>query len=273
MHDSSVALWHTDDLSHADYARARHRSFAFQPHLHDTHCLALITGGAMRLSLGRHSDIVGKGDVIVIEAGAVHAGARAAPEGWAMRTLHVAPPDFAAHLAASGLPAQRESPPRSGVHRDPELAALFFGIHACAQLGDDRLKRDEHLLRLARRLARCSPPAIAGFAAAAPGARVAERIRDYIEARLAEPIRLDDLARVAALPPYAVVRAFKRRFGLPPHRYHLQRRIDLARRLIGERVPLAGVSQLCGFADQAHFTRAWTRHFGFSPGRYARSLA
>jgi hypothetical protein len=58
MHDSFVSLWSTDDLSYAEYSRARHRGFAFEPHFHSTHCLALIVGGAMQLTIGQRSEIV-----------------------------------------------------------------------------------------------------------------------------------------------------------------------------------------------------------------------
>ncbi len=64
MRDSMVSVWHTDDLPYAEYSIAQHRTFAFEPHIHDTICLALIIDGAMRLTIGQRSDIVGKGSFI-----------------------------------------------------------------------------------------------------------------------------------------------------------------------------------------------------------------
>jgi AraC-like DNA-binding protein len=270
MHDSTVSLWHTDDLSYAEYSRARHRTFAFEPHVHDTVCLALILGGALRLTIGRHTETVRKGAFILIDAGDVHAGHGASSEGWVMRTIHVAPADFAEKMAAAGIAPRIGL--RSGVYRDARLSRLFFGIHACAQINDDRLKRDEHLVRLTRRLVVSSDAPAAVAESRCMGAAEAERARDYIEDNVFEPIRLDELARIVALPPYAVVRAFERRFGLSPHRYHVQRRVDLARKLIRERVPLADLSHYCGFADQAHFTRTFKRVLGYTPGFYVRAV-
>jgi len=271
MGDSIVSLWHTDDLSRAEYARAHHRSFAFEPHAHDTTCLALIVGGALRLTLNRRTEVVGKGGFILINAGDVHAGHGATRAGWTMRTVHVSPGDFIPQVEAAGLPVAAGRAFESGVHHDPELARLFFGIHACAQINDDRLKRDENLVELVRRLHELCGSGISSPRHGDDDAGAAQRMRAYIEDHLLEPVRLSELGSPVSLPPYAAVRVFKKRFGLPPHRYHLQRRIDVARTLIRERIPLAGVSHHCGFADQAHFTRAFRRTLGFTPGAYARS--
>jgi len=268
MHDSLVRLWSTDDLSHAEFCRAWHVSFAFPPHFHGTVCLGLIVRGALQLTLGRARETVGKGGFILINAGEVHAGHAATAEGYVMRTLHVAPADLARPLGERGLKLGADLSLRSGVSHDPALAQLFFGIHACAETNDDRLKRDASLERLISHLAGRAAPALPGA-----DARMARRFRDYIEARLFEPVRLAELARIADMPAYAVVRTFKRRFGVPPHRYQTQRRIDAARRLIRDGVPLGELSHLCGFADQAHFTRAFKQTLGFTPGFYARRLS
>jgi AraC-like DNA-binding protein len=55
------------------------------------------------------------------------------------------------------------------------------------------------------------------------------------------------------------------RFGLPPHQYLLQLRVDAARRLLAAKVPASEVAADVGFADQSHFVR---RFLGVTPGRY-----
>ncbi|MGH6676412.1 MAG: helix-turn-helix domain-containing protein, partial [Xanthobacteraceae bacterium] len=60
--------------------------------------------------------------------------------------------------------------------------------------------------------------------------------------------------------------------GLTPHTYVMQRRIELARRLIARRVGLAEAALSSGFADQSHMTRIFVRNYGISPGAYARVM-
>jgi AraC-like DNA-binding protein len=274
MRDSLVSIWSTDDLSHAEFSRARHHSFAFEPHFHSTVCLALIVSGALKLTIGRQTETAAKGSFVFINAGDVHAGhATSAAQGWVMRTLHVAPVNLAEQMRNHGLRAEADLPIRSGIHNERALADLFFGIHACAQTDDDRLKRDESLQRLVSVLAGHAEPAHRGETGVPTGSRTeAKRIRDYIEDRLFEQIRLSDLSKLVSMPPYTVVRVFRRTFGIPPHRYHTQRRVDAAQKLIRDRVPLSSISHLCGFADQAHLTRAFRRTLGYTPGLYARSI-
>jgi hypothetical protein len=204
MRDSFVSIWSTDDLSHAEFTRARHHSFAFEPHFHSTVCLALIVSGALKLTIGRRTETAAKGAFVFINAGDVHAGhATSAAQGWVMRTLHVAPGNLAEQMRNHGLRAEADLPMRSGIRNERALADLFFGIHACAQTDDDRLKRDESLERLVSVLTAHAEPAHRGETGVPSGSRSdAKRIRDYIEDRLFEQIRLSDLSKLVSMPPH-----------------------------------------------------------------------
>ena len=90
--------------------------------------------------------------------------------------------------------------------------------------------------------------------------------RALIDDDPASLVSLSDLADASGLSRYQVLRAFSRWLGLTPHAYILQRRLNMARRLIGNGVPLAEAAAVSGFADQAHMTRLFVRFFGISPG-------
>lgn len=62
-----------------------------------------------------------------------------------------------------------------------------------------------------------------------------------------------------------LVRAFGREFGMPPHRYLISRRVDLARPLLPSGVPTRDVAAATGFHDQPHPTRHFTRIVGVTP--------
>jgi transcriptional regulator GlxA family with amidase domain len=60
--------------------------------------------------------------------------------------------------------------------------------------------------------------------------------------------------------------------GMPPYRFVLMLRIARAKRLLRKtQLPLADVATSCGFADQSHFTRAFHRVVGQSPGGFRRA--
>ena len=67
---------------------------------------------------------------------------------------------------------------------------------------------------------------------------------------------------------FDLARQFRIRFGTSPYRYLLMRRLDFARERMHRERPLAEVACDAGFADQAHFTRAFKSAFGLTPARY-----
>ncbi|MHA5871501.1 helix-turn-helix domain-containing protein, partial [Pseudomonas aeruginosa] len=60
----------------------------------------------------------------------------------------------------------------------------------------------------------------------------AERARQYIHAHLERPLSLDELAQVAQRERWSLSRDFRALFGTSPYRYLIQRRLDIARRLM-----------------------------------------
>lgn len=93
------------------------------------------------------------------------------------------------------------------------------------------------------------------------------RLAAYIEQHLDQPLSLGELAQLAALSEYHFVRMFRTSFGLPPHRYVLQRRLLRARQLLQHsRLPLGEIALACGFASASHFSNRFRAAFGAAPG-------
>ena len=99
-------------------------------------------------------------------------------------------------------------------------------------------------------------------------ARAHARVVDLVEARLAEPVTLQDMADAAGLGVRQFTQAFRAATGWSPHQYMLQRRVDQAQRLIRQGLPLADVALQCGFCDQSQLSRTFARLVGTTPGRY-----
>ena len=99
------------------------------------------------------------------------------------------------------------------------------------------------------------------------------RLREYIDAHLAEPLSLGQLAGLCALSEYHFARMFHLSFGLPPHRYLLARRLERARQLLhGSRLPLGEIALACGFASASHFSNRFRQAFAATPGQYRLAL-
>ncbi|MBF3245739.1 helix-turn-helix transcriptional regulator, partial [Pseudomonas aeruginosa] len=99
------------------------------------------------------------------------------------------------------------------------------------------------------------------------------RLADYIESHLEQPLELGSLAELAALSEYHFARMFRVSFGLPPHRYVLERRLARARDLLAYSAQsLQEVSLACGFASPSHFNRRFREAHGATPGQYRAAL-
>jgi len=94
-------------------------------------------------------------------------------------------------------------------------------------------------------------------------------VTDYIDAHLGEEITLGRLSDLARLSSFHFAHLFKQSTGVSPHQFILQRRIAKAKQLIEEdRLPLAQISQMLGFASQAHFTTVFHKLVGVPPRVY-----
>jgi AraC-like DNA-binding protein len=97
------------------------------------------------------------------------------------------------------------------------------------------------------------------------------RAKEIIEANLDGEVPLTQLARGCGLSTSHFSRAFKDTTGMPPHQWLLRRRIENAMRLLrNQQLALPEVALACGFSDQSHFTRVFTKLSGTSPGAWRR---
>ncbi len=95
----------------------------------------------------------------------------------------------------------------------------------------------------------------------------------YIEEHLAEQISLHTLAALVRLSPHYFCRAFKQTFGLPPHRYHIVRRIERAKALLdGTSHSVTKIGLRLGFSETSAFSTAFRKVTGLTPTAYQRSL-
>lgn len=96
--------------------------------------------------------------------------------------------------------------------------------------------------------------------------RKLRQVFDYIEARLAETISLDDLAAVVSLSVSHFKVLFREATGVAPHQYVIRRRIERARSLLGSGdLTISQIAAETGFAHQSHLAHHMQRMLGVTP--------
>jgi len=97
------------------------------------------------------------------------------------------------------------------------------------------------------------------------------RLAAYIDAHLADRIRVCDLAELLDLSNSHFCRVFGGAFGTSPHDYVTRRRIEAAQALmLTTSDALCTIAYRCGFSDQSHFIRVFRRIVRETPSAWRR---
>lgn len=99
------------------------------------------------------------------------------------------------------------------------------------------------------------------------------RVRDYIDEHLSDPLTLTELAEVAAFSPFHFHRIFAAMVGEPSGQYVRRLRLErAAQQLVASpRKPITAVALDCGFSGSAPFARAFKESFGVSASEWRRN--
>lgn len=152
------------------------------------------------------------------------------------------------HLGAALLPALEQGGAMSGLFLDHILHAV--AAHVLGRYGDGASTQP--------------PPARGGLTP-----RQLARAQEMMQARLGEDVTLNELAAECDLSVTHFARAFRQSTGSAPYAWLQARRIERAKSLLGTTArSLKEIAIDCGFADQSHFTRTFSRMAGISPGKW-----
>ncbi|MCF3180454.1 AraC family transcriptional regulator [Streptomyces polychromogenes] len=263
--------WRYPQLPGLDLLRAHYVRHTFPRHAHDGYVIAAVTGGIEEIGMPAGTLRAGPGSVVLINPEVPHSARAGEPEGWAYSTLY--PSRELITEVAAEIGTLRGTPGFTAeMVLDGQGAKLITDVHRAAETGN-ALAADT-LLRavVARMLSRHAAPLPARTVARAGGTD-AERARAVLEERMAAPPSLEQLATELGTSPFALLRAFRERYGMPPHTWLTDARVRRARRLLDGGAAPAEVAVAVGFTDQPHLNRHFTRIVGVPPGAYRRARA
>lgn len=83
---------------------------------------------------------------------------------------------------------------------------------------------------------------------------------------------LSELALTANMGKHHFARQFKAQNGISPHRYMVNRRLNLARELLAKGMAPVEAALHTGFYDQAHFSKSFKAYMGFTPGQFQTAV-
>lgn len=99
------------------------------------------------------------------------------------------------------------------------------------------------------------------------------RAEELMRARFLESLCVEEIAQAVDIHPVHLARVFRTYYRVPIGTFLRRLRLDwAASQLITAHASLAELALQAGFADQSHFTRAFKKYTGVTPGHYRRAL-
>jgi AraC-like DNA-binding protein len=237
---------------------------AYRKHRHDTYAVGVTDHGVQVFDYRGATRASTSGEVVVLHPDETHDGRAGTPDGFGYRIVYLDPSLVSDVMRGLGGRAYPLPFLREPVARSPMLSRA---IRAVFEAPLEPLDLDAVVVDLVKGL-------MAGDDATRPrssprvdGAAM-ERARQLLHADSGRVVHSSELEAITGLSRYALCRQFRVVYGTTPHRYLVLRRLDQAREAIERGEALAVVASDVGFADQAHFTRAFVSAFGITPARY-----
>ena len=258
-----VRAWRPRVAGVAEVLHAEWRDHAYPAHTHDTWTVLLVDDGLIGYHLDRRGHAaVPRAGVTLLPPHVVHDGRSVTSQGFRKRVVYLDGDVFAESLIGSAV----DGP----LILNDDLRHESSCLDRALVMGDD-LEAESRLALVVERLSWHLTGRPDSPAAPSPVV-VARRAREVIDD---DPVAVDGIAAVAqslGVSTAHLVRSFTRSYGIPPHRYLLGRRLDLARRRLLAGEAAVDVATGTGFFDQAHLTRHFKDLLATTPGRYQQGV-
>ncbi|MFG3318696.1 AraC family transcriptional regulator [Streptomyces sp. NPDC048171] len=260
--------WQYEELPDVDLLRAQYIRKTFVRHTHEHFVIAAIADGVEVFHHGGGDQYAGAGSLALVNPDTPHTGRAGVPEGWRYGAVYPAP-ELVAGIAAETTTLRGTPGFVRPVLDDPYAVELVHRVLRAADEGN-ALAADTLLRVAVTRLLRLNGGPLPRREVPTAGGGVAARARAALEERMAEPPSLERLAGELGTSPFALLRAFRDAYGMPPHTWLTDARVRRARRLLDTGTAPAEAAVAVGFTDQPHLNRHFARIVGVPPGAYQR---
>ncbi len=268
---SKPIFWRDARMPHVELRKVRDgRQVCYAPHSHTQWSIGAITGGRSTFQYRNDHHPIRAGDLVLMNPEWVHACNPIDNQPWAYLMLYVDTGWLTELRFQAGLLQEpRWQDISTATVSDPQWYERYCRMADCLldpqrDLLDKQTEVVEFLSDLMQELAR--KPVVQEPKAP----QALEAIAHYLDDHASEEVSLDTLCELSGYSAGHLIRAFRQYFGLTPHAYLVNRRIQLGRHELKNGVPIAEAALNAGFADQPHFQRAFKRLMAATPNQYRR---
>lgn len=240
-------------------------SRSFKPHFHDTYALILVESGVADYSYKQKEYVVSPNKLLILNPYEVHTGRSLGDGVWNFRSMYL-PQD----LVRTNCDVTEQKLPQflKQIVDHPELLARYQLLHHELLNHPITLEQESRLSLLLSDLSQWAGIDIKKQQKD-KYSTIAERMKDYIHEYYSDNIQLDDLMDITGLSRFHLIKVFREQYGLPPHQFLNNLRIEKAKQLLGKGLGSTEVAFTVGFFDQSHFIKHFKKIVGVTPKAYA----
>lgn len=228
----------------------------------EQHVVLVCTDGAGWCRTPAGTEVVGRGDAVLLLAGEAHEYGADAEDPWTLWWFHVLGGDAAelvsaGHQASGGPVAHlRDAAPVASL-----VSQVIDGLDAGTRAGTLQATGAAfHALTHVVATGRRSP---------GPSLSPVERALEHLRATSPRRTPVASLAAMVGLSTSRLGALFREHVGVSPNAYQSQLRMARARELLDSTdLAVAAVASACGFDDPLYFSRQFARVHGVAPSAY-----
>lgn len=268
-----VRTWRGQAPIGTTMVHSQYRTHSFPPHEHEEFTLGFIEQGVQAYSVeGKKKVMIPSGTICPINPGQVHSGDPGIEAGWSQRVIFITPANLA-HCVKDTLDCEHLSDLhfKDCVLFDKQVLAALYKAHITSESSDlTSLEKGTYLVEALKLLTTRYAGARQSKHLQPILPNAIKRAREYIDEHYGNNPSLEEIAAIAELSPYHLLRVFKSFIGIAPHAYLIQRRVESVRSQIIKGRPLKVIADATGYSDQAHLSREFRRFYGVPPSKFAR---